>query len=464
MDKRGERDSIIIKDELQDSKYVALSKDHARKRFISQGAVSEASTNLSSFFIVPFAKAIGANVAHIGFLSAFSGLVAPLGNLWGAKLMERFSRKHIHISYTAWMAFIWLPIIMLSFMFSRQIGLVWLPYLLIAFYSLFIFFGAVKDPASFSWLGDLVNESERGHYFARRNKIIGWVGVMVSLVGGIVLYLFEAKTYVLAIYSIVFITAIFLRIVSLYQVKHVFSPHFKLKKASYFSFWSFIKRYDNFGKFAVFQAFFNFAVMVASPFFGVYMLNDLHFNLFWFTAISLSSTIFYLLLTPLAGKFSDKYGNLPLLHVAAWAFPLTPLLWLFLKNPVLLFLLPGFTAGLGNAAFGIGATNYTYDSVGVQKRARCFSYSNLLSGVAIFFGSILGGLMIQYLHVSFMNTTLFVFVIASALRFLVAIIFLPQLEEPQKKDRIKGLAWDVFHPFKTIHSDTVWFKKFFHEK
>lgn len=464
MDKRGERTSITIKDEMQDSNFVVHSKEKARSRFISQGAVSEASSNLSSSFIVPYAQALGANAAHIGFLSAFSGLVSPLGNLWGAKLMERFSRKHIHISYTAWMAFIWIPIIFLSFMFSKQIGVSWLPYLLIVFYSLFIFFGAVKDPTSFSWIGDLVPENERGHYFARRNKIIGWVGIGAFFLGGVVLNYFEVKPYILGVYALVFMVAIFLRIYSLYQVKHVFSPHFKLKKASYFSFWSFLKRYDNFGKFAVFQAFFNFAVMVASPFFAVYMRNELHFNLFWFTAVSLSSTIFYLLLTPLAGKFSDKYGNLPLLYIAAWTFPLTPILWLFLKNPILLFLLPGFTAGLGNAAFGIGATNYTYDSVGVQKRARCFSYSNLLTGFGVFLGSILGGLMFQYLHVSFMNTSLFVFVVAAVLRFSVAIIFVPQLKEPQKKNRVRGLSWDVFHPFKTIHTDAVWFKKFFHEK
>lgn len=463
MDKRGERASRVIRDEI-DSPFISKSKERARKRFVAQGAVSEASTNLSSSFIVPFAKAIGANAAHIGFMSAFAGLVAPLGNLWGNKLMEKYSRKNIHLSYTAWMAFIWIPIISLAFLFSRHIGLPYLPYLLIAFYALFIFFGAVKDPSSFSWLGDLVADNERGHYFAHRNKIIGWIGVTVFLIGGIILYFFEAKPYVLGIFSAVFMLAVILRIISLYQVKHVFAPHFKLKKASYFSFWSFVKRYDNFGRFAVFQAFFNFAVMVASPFFGVYMLNDLKFNLFWFTAVSLSSTIFYLILTPLAGKFSDRYGNLPLLYIAAWSFPITPLLWLFLKNPIALFLIPGFTAGLGNAAFAIGATNYTYDSVGVQKRARCFTYSNLLSGVAIFLGSIIGGLMIQYLNVSFMNTTLFVFAIAAGLRFLVAIIFLPQLREPQKKDHVKGLAWDVFHPFKTIHADVVWFKKFVHEK
>ena len=195
------------------------------------------------------------------------------------------------------------------------------------------------------------------------------------------------------------------------------------------------------------------------------MLQELHFNLFWFTAVSLSSTVFYLLLTPLAGKFSDRYGNLKLLYIAAWAFPITPLLWLFLKDPILLFLLPGFTAGLGNAALGIGSTNFMYGSVSSpEKRGICFTYSNILTGIGIFFGSIFGGLMIQYLHVTFMNTILFVFVVAAILRFAVAFAFVPQLKEEKRYSKIRGLSWDVFHPFKAVHADYVWFKKFAHQK
>src|SRR3989338_9866937 len=106
------RDEIII---FGDSPRKDHLRGKAREKMIRQGAVSETSTSLSSSFIVPFARAIGANVAHIGFLSAFSGLIAPLGNLWGAKLMESMPRKHIHITYTLLQALIWLPIIALSF-------------------------------------------------------------------------------------------------------------------------------------------------------------------------------------------------------------------------------------------------------------------------------------------------------------------------------------------------------------
>ena len=459
MVKKGVKQVVI-----HDSSSMTHFKDRGKEQLIAQGAVSESSTALGYSFIVPFAEKIGANALHIGFLSAFAGLLAPIGSLLGSKLMESRSRKKISITYTLWQALIWFPVIGIIFMLWKGFALPYLPIILIAFYSLFVFFTGVKDPPSFSWLGDLVSEKERGHYFARRNRIIGWYSLVVFLVAGFVLRFFETRGFLLTSFILMFLLAIFLRFISLYQTKKVFCPSFKLKKGYYFSFWSFIKRYDNFGKFAVFQAVFNFSIMVASPFFAVYMLNDLKFNILTFTIVSLSSTVFYLLFMPLAGKFSDKYGNLKLLYIAGLAFPLNAFLWVFIKDPVGLTLLPGLVSGIGNAALTIGITNYTYDSVSPERRGICVAYTGILNGVGVFLGSIAGGLMIQYLDISFMNKTLFVFALAAGLRLLTALIFLPQIKEVRRVNKVKGLSADILHPFKSVHSDVVWFKKFIYSK
>lgn len=443
-----------------DSDYVSYSKERARRQFIRQGASSEISSSLSASFIVPFAKDIGANALHIGLLSAFSGLLGPLGNLRGSSLMERYSRKTIHLNYTFWQVLLWLPMFALVFLFWRGIGTTYLPYALTLFYTLFTYVSIVKDPATFSWLGDIVSEDERGSYFSRRGKYIGWIGLAVFLLGGYILDVFETRGAVLLGYTVLFSAAVVFRFISAFQVRRIFSPHFKLTKGYYFSFWDFLKRYDNYGKFVMFQAVFNFAIMVASPFFAYYMLNDLGFNKLIFTIVSLSSTVFSLILMPLAGKFSDKYGNLKLLYIAGITFPMTPFIWIFLRDPWMLAIIPGFVSGVANAAFSIGVTNYTYDSTGVQKRGLCVAYAGVLNGFGIFAGSLLGGLLIQYLSISFMNTTLFVFALAAVLRVAAAVLFLPQLTEVRKTERLKGLSIDLHHPFKSFHSDVVWFKNF----
>ncbi|MEK6899178.1 MAG: MFS transporter [Nanoarchaeota archaeon] len=448
----------------EDSPYVKVSKEHARHKFIAQGAVSEASTSLSGSFIVAFAKDIGSNALHIGFLSAFSGILSPFGNLWGSKLMEKNSRRYIHYKFTILLALTWLPILALIFFFWKGIGLNYLPHALIVFYCLYAFLSSVKDPPTFSWLGDLVPAEIRGKYFAQRSRFIGFVGLALFLVAGFVLDFFETKGLILIGYGILFTISIILRLYSARQVNHIFSPRFVLHKGYYFSFLSFIKRYDNFGKFAMFYAVFNFSLMVASPFFGYYMLNDLGFGKVTFTIVSLSSTAFSLLFMPLAGKFSDKYGNLKLMYIGCAMFSINPVIWIFFKSPVVLSILPGFVAGVANAAIGIAVTNYTYDSTSEQKRALCVSYFGLLTGVGVFLGSLLGGFMIENLSISFMNTTLFVFAIAAVLRAGTSLYFLPQLEEVRHVKRIHGLSLNVLHPFRAVHSDITWFKRFYRER
>ncbi len=446
------------------SPYVIHFEEHARKRFISHGVVSDASSNLSSSFIVPFAQTLKATTSQIGFLSAFSGLLSPLGSLLGSKLMEKHSRKKILLRYTLLESVMLVPMFLLIYLFWNNLYVPVLPYVLIVVYSLFVFFSGVKSPPFFSWIGDVVSSEDRGHYFARRNRITGIFGLGAFLAGGLVLRFFEKGGDVLVGYIILFGVALVLRIVSFHQLRTVFSPQLKLHKKDKFSMIAFLKRYDTIGKFAVFQALFNFSIMVASPFFATYMLKDLNFNLLTFTIVTLSTTVFYLILTPLAGKLSDKYGNLKLLYIAGFAFPLTPLFWMFLKDPVFLILIPGFISGAANAAFTIGSTNYIYDGVSQQKRGIIVAYSSVLNGIGVFAGSILGGLMIDYLPITFMSSTLFVFALAAVLRFIVVFSFLPRLEEVRKTERIKGLNVDFHHPFRMVHSDVVWFKKLIREK
>ena len=204
--------------------------------------------------------------------------------------------------------------------------------------------------------------------------------------------------------------------------------------------------------------------MVSSPFFAVYMLEHLGFSYVTFTIVTLSSVVFYLLFSPLAGKFSDRYGNVKLLYLAGIIFPLTPVFWIFLKDPLLLIFIPGLLAGMANAALVIGITNFTYDAVKPQKRGLCVAYTSVLSGIGIFIGSLLGGFMIQYLPINFMKPILFVFLVSAILRALVALFYLPQIKDERKTPRIKGLKLDLLHPFRTVQSDVVWFKNFIHGK
>ena len=370
------------------------------------------------------------------------------------------------VSYSFFLKVIifWLPLIVLAYLFWVGILPLYLPYFLIVIYALIIFLSGIVYPAWFSWMGDLVPGKERGKYFAKRNKIAGFAGILAFIIGAFLLDYFKTKGFVLLGFSAIFMVGIFFRFISIKITRKIFNPDFRVRKGYYFSFWSFLKVYDNFGKFAVYQAAFFFAVMISAPFFAVYMLENLGFSYVTFTMVALSPSVFFLLFSSLAGKFSDKYGNVKLLYIAGFSFPLVPLLWIFLKNPVSLILFPGLIAGIANAAFIIGVTDFTYDAVSPQKRGLCIAYTGLLTGIGIFLGSIVGGILIQYLPVTFIKPIFFVFLASMTLMIITSLFFLPQIKEERKVEKVRGFRLDLHHSFKTIHSDIVWFKNFIHAK
>jgi len=454
------KEEIVI----QDSPYVIHSKEHALKQSISEGSVQSVAVNLSSSFITPFALLIGANSFHVGLLSSFSGFVAPMGELFGSRAMEKYSRKKIVILEKTMCNLFWLMIIGLAYLSWKNILSIYLPYLLIILYAGIIFFTGFARPAIFSWMGDIVKEESKGRYFANRNRIIGFIGLIVFILGGFALDYFKTDGLALIGFSLLFGLSIIFRSISRVIIRKMFNPRFRVRKGYYFTFKDFVKRYDNYGKFAFYQAAFYFSFMISAPFFAVYMLEYLEFNYFIFSLVAISSTIFYLLFSPLTGKFSDKYGNVKLLYVAGILFPIVPLLWVIFKNPLYLFLIPGIVSGLANSAFLMGVTNFTYESVSPQKRGLCIAYSSVLAGLGVFFGGLLGGFLIQYLPFDFILPIHAVFILSTLLMIMASLFFLPQIKDKRNREKLKGFSIDWQHPFKMIDSDIIWFKNFIHQK
>ncbi len=430
-----------------------IEKRKACKISINEGSASSAGSGFGDSFIVPFAEALKANAFHIGLLSAFSGLISPIAQHFGNKLMEKFSRKQIVKEFVLLQALVWIPIAVLAFISWKSIPS-YFPWILIALYVLVSIFGGLAHPAWFSWMGDIVPENHRGKYFSRRNLITGIIGIVAAILGSLLIKQFKITGLTFIGFGILFFLSFAFRFTSFSYFKKQYDPKFKLNKKSEFSLVDFIKRFDNYGKFAVYQAFFNFAISIASPFFSFYLLKELGYNqnLFLFMIISMSSSVFTLMFYPLAGKLSDKYGNLSLLYIANIFFILSPLVWLFSQNLYWLILVPGIVAGIANAAYSIGTTNFTYDSIShPEKRGTCIAHTNLLVGIGVFLGSILGGLLLKYfssIQLAF-NAFFIIFILGALARLVVAIYFLPKLEEVKS---VKKLAIHI-HPFKIFHHE-----------
>ncbi len=449
--------------EINESEYLKHSKENALGTTVKEGCAQSIGVNMSSGFLTPFLLALGGNSFHVGLLTSLNGLADPAGEIVGSKLMHHHSRKKLWMHAKLWIVLLQIPVLLLAYFFWKGVLTPALPWIMIIIWGLLIpFIYGAGYVSWLSWLGDLVPSERRGEFFASRNKIIGIVGLVTFLLAGFLLDIFKTKGYVLLGFSILFGFAVIFRVISAYYTSKIFNPYFRVKKQSDFSFFAFLKRYDNYGKFTVFQSIFTFAMMLSAPFFAVYMLEDLNFGYTTYTIVSLSSTVFYLLFSPLAGKFSDRYGNIKLLYFGAFLFPIVPLLWMLFHSPWTLVLIPGLVSGLANAAFVMGTTDFSYDSTGSEKRGLCFAYSALLIGLGILFGSFIGGFLLEYVSISFMKPLFFVFVLSSLFMIFTALYFLPQLKENRSIQKIRGLHLDVVHPVKTLHSVIVWGRQLSH--
>ncbi len=425
-------------------------KEQTKKASIREGIAASVMTGSGVNYITPYALAIGANNAQIGFLTSIPSLLGNLSQLFTAKTIEKYSRKRVIVTSVFLQALMWIPMIAIGyFFFFKNLNHGASATLMIIFYTLFTLFGAFLSPAWNSLMRDTV-VAKSGAYFGRRNKINGAVSLSVMLICGLILnYLTGINLFLgfLILFGIAFIS----RLISSYLLTKHHDPKLNLEKGYYFTFWQFIKKIpkSNFGKFSVFISLMMFGTSIASPFFTVYMLKDLHFNYGIWTLIVISGSFSSLMFMPLWGKFADKFGNLKVLRKTGAFVPLVPLLWLLTPfiakaNPsfVIIYLLAEeFISGFIWAGFNLCAVNFIYDAVTRQRLALCIAYYNILHGIAVFLGATLGGIL-SSLNINFFgfSSLLFIFLVSGIVRFIVYIFMMPKIKEVREVEKYQNGA------------------------
>jgi MFS family permease len=407
-----------------------LEKKRTLNLSIKEGRAAAVMSGAGDAYVAPFALSLGANNFQIGLLSSLPALFSPVAQIVGSWLMENHSRKKIMSIGAFIQALMWLPVLVLGLIYWYGVSN-YIPTILIIAYGIYAIFGAIGGPAWFSLLGDIVPAKIRGTYFGKRNKICTAVTVAATVLAAFVLDYFKLKGMVLLGFAAIFLAAGISRMISAYLLSRHYDPAFKLEDGYYFSFWQFVKKApsNNFGIFVIYVGLIYFSVLVAGPFFTVYMLKNLSFSYTTLMFVNISATVFTLIFSPVLGKFADKYGNRELLKIGGIIIPFLPLLWLVSDNPWYLSFVPQLLSGLGWAAFNLAASNFIYDIVTPQRRGICITYFNIFVYAGTFLGATVGGVIATYAPITFMNNLLFIFVISGVLRGLASVIMLPKIKE-----------------------------------
>jgi len=404
------------------------------KNSIREGSADAVKVGFGESYLNAFAiKAMNATSFQIGLLSAIPMLLGYISNLFSIDIIDKIKdrKKIVKIGMIA--NALSLPLIFLC-VFLQSYGI----FLLILFTTLYFISALFTMPAWISLMGDIIPDKIKGKFFGIRNRITSFADFAAFILAGLILHKVSAINTIYA-FGIIFLIAMVFKLICLFYFSKIYEPEYVVEEYTKFSFMDFIKnlKKTNFGMFVIFICIFTFSVRIAAPFFVVYMLRDLNLSFFEFTLINAASVITTVLSMPSWGKYADIFGNRKIMKITSMLIPLIPLLWMFSNSVIYLFIVELFS-GFVWAGFNLAVFNFVFDATSAEKRARAYSYYNVLIGISVFMGSTLGGYLTT-INVGFTNSIFFVFMISSILRFLTSILFLPKIKEPKKVKHISGI-------------------------
>jgi len=150
------------------------------------------------------------------------------------------------------------------------------------------------------------------------------------------------------------------------------------------------RRHRPFLMFVVFSGSITFAALLAGPYIAVYILRDLKFSYFMYSAWAGAAIIGGYLALNGWGRIGDLYGNKKLLLASGLGLPLIPALYLFTKDAGWIVLINGL-AGIVWSGFHLGLQNIVYDLAESHARAGAVAISNGVNATGAFLGTMTGG-------------------------------------------------------------------------
>jgi MFS family permease len=397
------------------------------------GFFSSCMMGFTTEYITPYALALKAGVSQIGFLSAFPNLVSSIVQLKAADATQKpGSRKRTVCLFVFLQALTGVPIILIPFLCKG-----YEVFALIFFITLFTSFQGFSNPVWASLMSDHLPRTKRGRYFGWRNTVLGIVTIVCLCLAGFILQMFKGRG--LQGFFIIFGLAAACRFVSWYFLTRMFEPPQHVRPDSYFSFFDFLRRAkgSNFARFVFFSGALNFCVYLAAPFFSVFMLRDLKFNYITYTVLTSTVSLVTILTIGRWGINADRVGNVKVLRITSLFIASLPLWWIICRHPLYLILAQA-VSGMAWAGFNLCALNFVYDAATPAKRTRCISYFYFFNGIAIFFGSSIGGYLADRLPGLFGFRLLSLFLLASVLRFMVALFMAPRIKEVRPVEHVSS--------------------------
>jgi MFS family permease len=159
-------------------------------------------------------------------------------------------------------------------------------------------------------------------------------------------------------------------------------------------------------------------VAISGPFFNVWYVRDLKFDYFNLSIASAATIFGTIISLPFWGKLSDNLGNRKVILWSGFLVATVPVPYLFSSYNWQIWIL-NFYSGLCWSGYNLSNFNYLLTLSGKDKPERKISISAAITGLSVFFFSLLGGYLSTRLPKLFGWELKSLFLLSSVLRFAV---------------------------------------------
>jgi MFS family permease len=441
-------------------------KENARNYSIQEGIFASIKNSLGDRFFHPFAVAINSSNSVIAMITAITGLFGPISQLFGSKLIEKYSRKKIICKGIIYESLFWIPLILIAILFQKGISINLLPLALLISISFLIISSNIIHPAWFSWIGDIVDKKHRGRWFAKRNLINNFIIASMAIIASFFLDYFKKQNWTMYGFIILFFLALLSRLITKKITKKIYEPKIKKKNKKENSFMDFIinSPKTNLGRLAIFRLLFTFSFTISASLLAVYLLKYLEFSYTEYIIILLLGPLMSVFSLKFWGIFSDNYGNYKLLLAVTLSLPVIQASWIFYES--FFYLLVVSTAsGIAWAGIHLAENNFIYDNIKKENRGQAISYYNIYWGIGTSAGAILGAILIKFLNTSFIVPIKLIFIISAISGLICILIYKSKLKEIRKVKKIEKKFLEkifIYDGMKTINKEIHYIKSIPH--
>ncbi len=282
-------------------------------------------------YLSAFALLLHATPFQLSILSTIPQLLGTWAQLVSVKVSHWFRSPASQVFWgIIGQSVSWIPILALPLLWPDQ-G----PWILIAAVALYFTFTHFTSPAWTSLITDLLEPNERGTYFARRSRTIAMTSFLALCLAGALLSFFEQQQLLWIGFAAMFLIAGLCRSASAFLLCKIgdLPAHEPCRNPTGFLVFLRTGMSHNFRHFLLFSGLMHAAVLVAGPFFVIYLLQDLHLAHWQYGTWLAAGIIGQFLTLPAWGQFGDRFGNKALLSFTGLFVAFLPMLYLF-RNSV----------------------------------------------------------------------------------------------------------------------------------